>query len=128
MNRWPKELERLLGTHGQLKLWDELARESVRPKQPKLPKRDLIGNCMRAIFVLLLLFLLQTAEPPRHQLDLEPLLKDPVALQKLRIMYQLPSHKVYQGLATDDRGGVREAGDSRQCAANVSRSRKIHQG
>lgn len=51
---------------------------------------------MRPIFVLLLVFLLQTAEPPRHQLDLEPLLKDPVALQKLRIMYQLPSHKVYQ--------------------------------
>jgi hypothetical protein len=51
---------------------------------------------MRPIFVLLLVFLLQAAEPPRHQLDLEPLLNDPVALQKSRIMYQLPSHKVYQ--------------------------------
>jgi len=51
---------------------------------------------MRLIFALLLAFLLQTAEPPRHRLDLEPLLRDPVALQKLKIMYQLPSRKVYQ--------------------------------
>ena len=51
---------------------------------------------MRLIFALLLAFLLQTAEPPRHRLDLEPLLRDPAALQKLKIMYQLPFRKVYQ--------------------------------
>src|SRR6266403_28140 len=36
--------------------------------------------------------------------------------------------ELYQGLATNDRGGVRTAGNSRQCAADVSRNRKIHQG
>ena len=51
---------------------------------------------MRLIFTLLLGFLLQAAETPRHQLDLEPLLGDPAALQKLKILYEPPSHKSYQ--------------------------------
>ncbi len=51
---------------------------------------------MRLIFTLLLEFLLQAAETPRHQLDLEPPLGDPAALQKLKILYEPPSHKSYQ--------------------------------
>jgi hypothetical protein len=51
---------------------------------------------MRLIFTLLLVLLPQTAEPLRHQLDLEPLLRDPAALQKLKILYEPPSHEGYQ--------------------------------
>jgi hypothetical protein len=51
---------------------------------------------MRLILTLLLIFLLQAAEPLRHQLDLERLLRDPVALQKLKILYEPPVHESYQ--------------------------------
>jgi hypothetical protein len=47
---------------------------------------------MRIVFALLLAFLSQAAEPRLHQLDLEPMLHDPAALEKLTIMYQPPGH------------------------------------
>ena len=42
---------------------------------------------MRVVFVLLLLVLPQILEPERHSLDLEPLLQDPEALQRLTVVY-----------------------------------------
>jgi hypothetical protein len=48
---------------------------------------------MRIVSALLLGFLSQAAEPQRHQLDLEPMLQDPAALEKLTIMYQPPAHR-----------------------------------
>ncbi len=51
---------------------------------------------MRTILALLLTFLFQAAEFQQRQLDLEPLLRDPAALQKLRILYQPPSQEDYQ--------------------------------
>jgi hypothetical protein len=42
---------------------------------------------MRAVLVLLLFVLPQTLEPERHSLDLEPLLQDPGALQRLTLVY-----------------------------------------
>ena len=51
---------------------------------------------MGFISTILLVFLLQAAEPQRHQLDLEPLLRDSAALQKLKILYEPPSPKSYQ--------------------------------
>jgi hypothetical protein len=42
---------------------------------------------MRVILVLLLFVLPQTVEPKRHSFDLEPLLQDPEALQRLTVVY-----------------------------------------
>jgi len=49
---------------------------------------------MRVLFAMVLL-LPQAAEPRRHQLDLEPLLHDAAALQKLTIMYTPPAQKAW---------------------------------
>ena len=46
---------------------------------------------MRVVFTILLLCVLQEAEP-RHQLDLEGMLRDQAALQKLKIAYWPPPH------------------------------------
>jgi hypothetical protein len=43
------------------------------------------------MFTILLLCVLQDAEA-RHQLDLEGMLRDPAALQKLKIAYWAPPH------------------------------------
>jgi hypothetical protein len=51
---------------------------------------------MSLIFTLLLAFLLQAAEPRQHPLELNPLLSDSAALQKLRILYAPPAHKAYE--------------------------------
>jgi hypothetical protein len=42
---------------------------------------------MRLVLVLLLFVLPPTLEPERHSLDLEPLLQDPEALQRLTVVY-----------------------------------------
>jgi hypothetical protein len=42
---------------------------------------------MRAVLVLLVFVLPQILEPQRHSLDLEPLLQDPEALQRLTVVY-----------------------------------------
>jgi hypothetical protein len=42
---------------------------------------------MRVVVVLLLFVLPQTLEPEKHSLDLEPLLQDPEALQRLTVVY-----------------------------------------
>jgi hypothetical protein len=54
------------------------------------------GIAMRLIFALLLVLILHAAEPQRHQLDLEALLRDAAALQKLKILYEPPSHESYK--------------------------------
>lgn len=51
---------------------------------------------MRFIFTLLLVCLLQDAEPQRHQFDLEGMLEDPAVLQKLKIAYFPPARESYQ--------------------------------
>jgi len=51
---------------------------------------------MRLIFALLLICLLQTEEPQRHQFDLEAALRDETALQKLKIRYMPPCHESCQ--------------------------------
>ena len=56
--------------------------------------------------LVLLGFLLQVAEPRPHQLDLEPLLRDPAALQKLRIFYAPPANKTYQAFFVFGDGSV----------------------
>ena len=61
---------------------------------------------MRVIFAILLGFLLQVAEPRQHQLDLEPLLRDPAALQKLRILYSPPVRKTHQEFVVFGDGSV----------------------
>lgn len=61
---------------------------------------------MGSIFTLLMAFLLQAAEPRQHQLDLEPLLHDPTARQKLRILYAPPAHKTYQAFFVYGDGSV----------------------
>jgi len=48
---------------------------------------------MRIVLAILLVILPQASESERHRLDLEPLLRDPVALQKLTVVYLPPSHK-----------------------------------
>jgi len=60
---------------------------------------------MRTILALLLAFLLQSTEP-QHQPDLEPLLHDPAALQKLKILYEPPAHKSYQSLFVYGDGSI----------------------
>jgi hypothetical protein len=45
---------------------------------------------MRFLLTLFLVILPQAVESGRHAFDLEPLLKDPAALQKLKIMYLPP--------------------------------------
>ena len=45
---------------------------------------------MATLLILLLSLLAQSAEPWTHQLDLEPMLRDAQALQKLTIMYDSP--------------------------------------
>jgi hypothetical protein len=42
---------------------------------------------MRVVLVLLVFVLPQTLEPQRHSVDLEPLLQDPEALQRLTVVY-----------------------------------------
>lgn len=61
---------------------------------------------MRFVLTLLFAFLLQAAESPQHQLDLEPLLRDPAALQKLKILYEPPSPKNYQAFFVYGDGSV----------------------
>lgn len=48
---------------------------------------------MRIVFALLLFVLPQTFESEKHPFDLEPLLQDPAALQKLTVVYLPPSQK-----------------------------------
>lgn len=48
---------------------------------------------MRVLLALLLIILPQAVESERHQFDLEPLLNDPVALQKLKVIYSPPTRK-----------------------------------
>ncbi len=48
---------------------------------------------MRVILAFLLLVLSQAFESERHALDLEPLLQDPAALQRLTVVYRPPIHK-----------------------------------
>jgi hypothetical protein len=50
---------------------------------------------MRFVFTILLLCMLQDAEP-RHQPDLEGMLRDEAALQKLKIAYWPPPHERIQ--------------------------------
>ncbi|SRR6266481_1087814 len=54
------------------------------------------GLPMRTILALLLTFLFQAADLQQRQLDLEPLLRDSAALQKLRVLYEPPSHEGYR--------------------------------
>lgn len=61
---------------------------------------------MRFVPTLLLAFLLQAVGPPQHQLDLEPLLRDLAALQKLKILYGPPSHNNYQAFFVYGDGSV----------------------
>jgi hypothetical protein len=51
---------------------------------------------MRRNFIFLLLCVFPAAEPWQHRLDLEPVFRDPAALQKLKILYEPPSHEGYQ--------------------------------
>jgi len=48
---------------------------------------------MRVVLAFLLFVLPQAFESERHSLDLEPLLQDPAALQRLTVVYQPPIHK-----------------------------------
>ena len=48
---------------------------------------------MRVVLAFLLFVLPQGFESERHSLDLEPLLQDPAALQRLTVVYQSPIHK-----------------------------------
>ena len=48
---------------------------------------------MRVVLAFLLFVLPQAFESDRHSLDLEPLLQDPAALQRLTVVYQPPIHK-----------------------------------
>jgi len=49
---------------------------------------------MRIVLAFLLFVLPQAFESERHSLDLEPLLQDPAALQKLTVVYRPPTRKV----------------------------------
>src|SRR5882762_11234339 len=48
---------------------------------------------MRIVLAFLLVVLPQAFESEKHRLDLEPLLQDPVALQRLTVVYLPPSQK-----------------------------------
>jgi hypothetical protein len=48
---------------------------------------------MRVVLAFLLVVLPQAFESERHRLDLEPLLQDPAALQRLTVVYLPPSQK-----------------------------------
>jgi hypothetical protein len=48
---------------------------------------------MRVVLAFLLFVLPQAFESERHTLDLEPLLQDPVALQRLTVVYRPPIHE-----------------------------------
>src|SRR5256884_656933 len=48
---------------------------------------------MRVVLAFLLFVLPQAFESERHSLDLEPLLQDHAALQRLTVVYQPPIHK-----------------------------------
>jgi hypothetical protein len=48
---------------------------------------------MRIVLAFLLVVLPQAFESERHRLDLEPLLQDPAALQRLTVVYRPPSQK-----------------------------------
>jgi hypothetical protein len=48
---------------------------------------------MRIVLAFLLVVLPQAFESERHRLDLEPLLQDPAALQRLTVVYLPPSQK-----------------------------------
>src|SRR5207247_8603363 len=48
---------------------------------------------MRVVLAFLLFVLPQAFEAERHSLDLEPLLQDHAALQRLTVVYQPPIHK-----------------------------------
>ncbi len=48
---------------------------------------------MRVVLAFLLFILPQAFELERHTLDLEPLLRDPAALQRLTVVYRPPIHK-----------------------------------
>src|SRR6266481_2401853 len=48
---------------------------------------------MRIVLAFLLIVLPQVFESEGHRLDLEPLLQDPVVLQRLMVVYQPPVHK-----------------------------------
>jgi hypothetical protein len=61
---------------------------------------------MSPIFSLLLVLLFQAAEPRQHRLDLEPLLVDPAAVQKLRILYAPSARKSYQAFYVYGDGSV----------------------
>jgi len=61
---------------------------------------------MSPILTLLLAFLLQAAEPRQRQPDLEPLLRDSAALQKLKILYAPPAQKSYQAFFVYGDGSV----------------------
>ena len=51
------------------------------------------SSVMRVILAFLLLVLPQAFESKNQPLDLEPLLDDPVALQRLTVVYRLPIHE-----------------------------------
>lgn len=53
---------------------------------------------MKLIFAILLIFWLQTEEPQQQQLDLKPVLENPEALQKLKILYGPPAQNGNQAL------------------------------
>jgi hypothetical protein len=61
---------------------------------------------MRFIFTILLLCALQDAEPQQQQLDLEGMLRDEAALQKLKIAYLPPSRESYQRFFVYGNGSV----------------------
>jgi hypothetical protein len=60
---------------------------------------------MRFVFTILLLCVLQDAEP-RHQFDLEGMLEDPAALQKLKFAYFPPAHENVQAFFVYGDGSV----------------------
>ncbi len=74
---------------------------------------------MRIFITLLLSLFSQFPQPYRHQIDLEPMLRDTKALQKLSIMYDSPTQHGFQVLFVDGDGSlILQAYPSRPMAKN----------
>jgi hypothetical protein len=73
---------------------------------------------MRIVLAFLLIVLPQAFESERHRLDLEPLLQDPAALQRLTVVYLPPSQKgwIQQFLVRGDGSLILQAHPDRPMA------------